>query len=292
MSDDGKSAVVLIAMLGNVFSPRWARARARGDARVRSLDYSAVNVAVHGQRRSRWAMTERCEASVLRGPDDLAIGATRLQWEGDELVALVDERTAPWGRPLRGTIRFRPDVRTSTVVDLDPRGRHQWFPHAPVGRIAVDFAEPRLRFEGHGYFDANAGREPLEAAFASWSWSRLSTDDRIALAYDVVHRDGTRGARGVLVHGSGETEPYVTGGECSIGRTRFGLPRTLRTESGAEVELLRTLEDGPFYARSLVRTTLGGRPAVGMHEAVSLDRFSSRWVQLLLPFRMRIEGAP
>lgn len=288
MSDDGRSAVVLILMLGNVFSPRWAEARAKGHG-VRSIDFSAVNVAVHGPRSSRWAMTERSSADVMRSQGGVAIGSTDMHWEGDTLVARVDERTAPWGQRLRGTIRFHPEVRTEAVVDLDAAGRHQWFPLAPRGRIAVAFEEPHLRFEGHGYLDANAGAEPLEAAFRSWSWSRVSTDDGIALAYDVELVDGSHAARGVRVARGGETTTFDAGAARDVGRTRWGLPRRVRAEEGAPVRLLRTLEDGPFYARSLVETSLDGRPAVGMHEAVSLERFAAPWVRYLLPFRMRVE---
>lgn len=290
MSDDGQSAVVLIAMLGNVFSPRWAAARARGEA-VRSLDFSAVNLALHTPGPSAWVMTERSAAAVSRSPDGLAIGPSDVRWEGDDLVADIRERSAPWGGRVRGRIRFRPDVRTATQVDLDGKGRHLWFPHAPVGRVEVTFDEPRVRFEGHGYFDANAGSEPLEEAFASWSWSRFATDDRIALAYDVVLRDGSARSRGVRVDRTGETLPFDSGAPTSLGRSLFGLRRPVRVERGAAVRLVRTLEDGPFYTRSLVSTTLDGRPAVGMHEAVSLDRFRAPWVRFLVPFRMRVEGA-
>jgi carotenoid 1,2-hydratase len=48
---------------------------------------------------------------------------------------------------------------------------------------------------------------------------------------------------------------------------------------------IRTVEDTPFYARSMV---MGGGPESEqvVHESLSLDRFASRWVQTLLPFRM------
>ena len=48
----------------------------------------------------------------------------------------------------------------------------------------------------------------------------------------------------------------------------------------------RTLEDTPFYARSLLDTCLLGEPVHGVHESLDLERFRSGWVQMLLPFRM------
>ncbi len=49
---------------------------------------------------------------------------------------------------------------------------------------------------------------------------------------------------------------------------------------------MRTLEDAPFYARSLVRPALLGERVAAVHESLSLDRFRTGWVQMLLPFRM------
>jgi carotenoid 1,2-hydratase len=82
----------------------------------------------------------------------------------------------------------------------------------------------------------------------------------------------------------------VPGARVELPTTRFGLARTARGEARS-FALVRTLEDGPFYARSVIATTLEGRRAVGMHEAVSLDRFRSPWVRFLVPFRMRVEAA-
>jgi carotenoid 1,2-hydratase len=48
---------------------------------------------------------------------------------------------------------------------------------------------------------------------------------------------------------------------------------------------VRTVEDTPFYARSMVMPD-GSRGAQVVHESLSLARFDSRWVQALLPFRM------
>ncbi|MCU0683188.1 MAG: carotenoid 1,2-hydratase [Polyangiaceae bacterium] len=290
VSDDGASAVVLIALLGNVFSPRRARARAAGRP-ARALDFSAVNVAVHGPRRSRWAMTERGAQAVVRSRDELRIGASGLGWEGDALVAHVNERSAPWGARVAGTLRFRPEICASAAVTLDAAGRHLWYPQAPFGRIEVDFREPALRFRGHGYFDANFGVEPLEDAFASWTWSRFATGDAVSIAYDVSLRDGTAHGRGVQISRLGEASPLEPGPTKQLAPTRFRLARPVRSEAGARVALVRTLEDGPFYARSLVATSLRGRPALGMHETVSLDRFGAPWVRFLVPFRMRVEGA-
>jgi len=55
--------------------------------------------------------------------------------------------------------------------------------------------------------------------------------------------------------------------------------------------VVETLEDTPFYARSLLATRLLGTEAIAVHESLSMERFASGWVQRLLPFRIRKHGA-
>jgi carotenoid 1,2-hydratase len=62
----------------------------------------------------------------------------------------------------------------------------------------------------------------------------------------------------------------------------------VRSEDAAG--LAQTLEDTPFYARSLVRAKLAGQPAFGVHETLSAERFATPWVQAMLPFRMPRRG--
>lgn len=46
----------------------------------------------------------------------------------------------------------------------------------------------------------------------------------------------------------------------------------------------------PFYARSLVSSRLLGEPITAMHESLSLERFATTWIKLLLLFRMLRRG--
>jgi len=68
--------------------------------------------------------------------------------------------------------------------------------------------------------------------------------------------------------------------------TGWRIERETRSDDVRQAGVVRTLEDTPFYARSLVTSRLLGQRVVSMHESLSLDRFASRWVQTLLPFRM------
>ncbi|HZH46341.1 MAG TPA: carotenoid 1,2-hydratase, partial [Roseococcus sp.] len=63
---------------------------------------------------------------------------------------------------------------------------------------------------------------------------------------------------------------------------RWGIRRA--TQGNAVLE--RTLEDTPFYARSVLRTRLDGEDALAVHESLDLDRFAALPIQLMLPFRV------
>ena len=72
----------------------------------------------------------------------------------------------------------------------------------------------------------------------------------------------------------------------SMNRTSiWRMGRRMPSPPGA-YRLLRTFEDTPFYARSLIRTEIDGVPGTGLHESLSMQRFTQPWVQTLLPFRM------
>ena len=47
-----------------------------------------------------------------------------------------------------------------------------------------------------------------------------------------------------------------------------------------------SLEDGPFYSRSVIEARWMGQPVTAVHEYLSMKRFERRWVRTLLPFRM------
>ena len=85
----------------------------------------------------------------------------------------------------------------------------------------------------------------------------------------------------------GRREPLQQGAAQDLpGTSVWRIARSTHTDAGSVAQVTRTLEDTPFYARSLVRKRLLGSDALAVHESLDLDRFSRRWVQCLLPFRM------
>ena len=291
LSDDGRHGITLIAFIGSVFSPYYAHARRSAGTTADPMAHCALNVALYaagGQSGpTGWAMTERGARQVQRSPHRLQIGPSALQWDGGTLCISIDEVTAPWPVHLRGEVRLHADVRLDTSYPLDPGGHHRWCPVAPRARVEVALRQPDLRWSGNGYMDTNHGDRPLEQDFARWDWSRaLLSRGRSAVLYDVAGVDGGRMALAMQFDGAGRATGFEPPEPCVLPPTRWRVRRGTRADAGAPPRVVQTLEDGPFYARSLLDTRLLGEPAMAVHESLSLQRFRAPWVQVLLPFRM------
>ncbi len=234
----------------------------------------------------RWAMTERSRAAVERSAHDLRIGPSSLHWDGNALTLEVAEVGAPLPRRIRGRVRVTPNAITSSRKILDAPGRHRWWPIAPHSRVEVALDTPGLTWSGSAYFDTNDGDEPLEAGFNRWDWSRADLADERVLLYEALRRDGSTISLGLRFDQNGEESVFVPPDRVALPPTLWRVPRGTRADDAAAVKVLKTLEDTPFYNRSMLETRLLGSSAVAMHESLCLDRFASQWVRLLLPFRM------
>ncbi len=291
MSDDRAYALTLIAFIGSVFSPYYAWARLRGEANP--YDHCAINIALYGKDSQRWTMTERSHADLRRSASVLSIGRSQMRWTGNALEIDVDEIGAPIPRRVRGRIRLNPSMLGERSFTLDSAGHHQWTPYSPCSRVDVDLSSPSLRWSGSGYFDANSGTEPLESAFVDWTWSRASIPDGAIVLYDVNARDATNQSLALRFSTNGKIENIAQPPIAALPNSRWGVKRQTRADSGFGARVIKTLEDAPFYSRSLLDTSLLGARTAAIHESLDLNRFKSRWVQCLLPFRMpRIRSAP
>lgn len=279
LSDDGRRGLTIIAFVGSVFSPYYAWAGRRNP-----LDHCAVNVALYEPGAGRWAMTERAQGALERSPDHLKIGPSHLVWDGDTLAVEVDETCCPVPRKLQGRVRITPECTSDYRLALDARGEHSWWPIAPRCRVTVAFDRPSVRWEGAGYLDSNWGSTALEHSFAGWTWSRAPLGRGAAIFYDATRREGEPLSVALHVDPTGHVEPLEPPAMHPLPATRWRVARSARSENVPGVT--RTLEDTPFYARSVVHQQLAGTPVEGIHESLSLDRFQSDWVKVLLPFRM------
>jgi carotenoid 1,2-hydratase len=285
LSEDGTVGLTVIAFVGSVFSPYYARAIRRGAAEPEN--HVAINAVVYGPRAKRWAMTERGADALHRSASHVCVGPSSLRWCGDDLVVEIDEWSVPVPLRLKGTIRVRPRMLAREEYALDAAGRHRWRPIAPVADVECRFSSPGIAFRGHGYVDTNSGSEPLAAAFRSWTWSRGIERDRTLIAYDVEPRHGHRPGLGLACHADGRIEPVEPPPSTALpAGPIWRVARSMRSDAGNPAESVRTFEDTPFYTRSLVDASWQGRRHPAMVESVDLDRFVSPWVQMLLPFRM------
>lgn len=106
------------------------------------------------------------------------------------------------------------------------------------------------------------------------------------MLYDAARRNGSYFSRGLRFDRQGNVASFTPPPVHRLATTGWRLHRETRADSGSPARILRTLEDTPFYARSLVSTQLLGEPVTAVHESLDLNRFAARWVQMLLPFRL------
>ncbi len=264
-----------------MFSPYYAW-RGRRDP----LNHCAVNVALYGGAEARWAMTERGRACVQRDPRNLHIGPSALHWQGGTLKIDVDEIGAPLPKPIRGTIRVTPSGLTGRSFALDRAGNHVWQPIAPRAHIDVKLERPDLRWSGTGYLDSNYGSEPLQDGFSHWSWSRAHLSEDSVVLYDAARRDGSETAMALRFAPDGAVQALAPPPPAHLPFTAWRIARPTRADRGHAVQLVQTLEDTPFYARSRIQTQLYGEQSEIFHESLMLDRFASPVVRAMLPFRM------
>ncbi len=280
VSDDGKSAVSVIAFIGSVFSP-WYAWSGRRDPE----NHCCMNVATYGRGGGRFAMTDRGRTALRLSPESIEIGPSRMRWTGSDLVIDVAERGAPFrfGR-IRGRITLRPDAVTSVELPLTPDGAHVWRPFAPSSSIEVDLGAG-FRWHGHGYFDSNFGTRALEADFRTWTWGRFPTPSGATCFYEAERRDGTRVEAAVAFSG-GRAEHVAAPPRAPFRRSLWAVRRETRADPGVRPRQVLGMLDAPFYTRSAVRTTIDGLETTGVHEVLDLDRFRSPLMKPLLAVRV------
>jgi carotenoid 1,2-hydratase len=282
---DGRFGLAIIGFIGSVFSPYYAHARRRGPADP--LNHCSINVGLYLPQGHYWTMTERPRASVARTAAELVIGPSALQWDGTRLRIDIDEITVPFPHRIRGTVLVHPRVAFDRDFALDPEGAHRWRPVLPCADVEVNFESPALRWRGTGYVDSNVGNGPLEDAFTQWQWTRTHLrGDATAIAYDAQPRVGAARSLNLRIERGAVFESDVPRPRSELPRTRWGIARSVAVDPGTAPRIVKGLEGGPFYARSLLAATMQGEPVLAVHESLSLDRFAKPWVQAMLPFRM------
>lgn len=274
----------MIAFVGSVFSPYYAKAIRRG-SNPNPMNHCALNVALYTPRGKYWSMTERPEASVRRGEGEFVIGSSTLSWDGSALHVDIDEWSVPVPRKIKGRVSIYPNQLFNFSTPLDHSARHHWGPISPSSRVSVHLSHPQQNWSGHGYLDSNEGVEPLANTFKEWDWSRGQlSDGSSVVVYDCQFRREEDRVLALRFLENGDIEEFEAPQRKPLPKTAWRLDRRLRSE--AQVSQCRQLEDTPFYQRSIVENQLLGEKIRCFHETLSTPRFAARWVQALLPWRM------
>ena len=284
LSDDGQHGLTMIAFIGSVFSPYYALARRRGQGDP--SNHCCINVALYGSAGKRWAMTERGRESLSRDSTHLSLGPSSLRWNGSELTIDVRETTVPIPSRLRGRIRVHSGAVNAKTFTLRDTGTHQWRPVMPLARVDVDFGAGGVKWSGSGYFDHNRGAEPLEDGFSNWTWCRSVSRDHTTIFYDMAGRGSSCPGLAMTISRNGEITDAEAPPVQHLRSSKWGIPRSTRSDAASRPSVVETLEDTPFYARSVVSASIAGQPKRMIHESLSLDRFAAPWVQVMLPFKM------
>ena len=231
-------------------------------------------------------MTERGADALRRSATDLSIGRSALSLTGDRLSIDLDEWTVPLPRRLRGRITVDLGPVFAETFALDDQHRHFWRPIAPCANATVTFDKPATVWRGKAYVDMNTGSQPLETCFQSWNWSRAECGKATRILYDTLPRTGQSQALALEYRPDGTMGTFDPDPLQALRRTGWGIERATRPLQANTARILRTLEDTPFYSRSMIASGNDYNESRSIHESVDLDRFRTRWVQALLPFKM------
>ncbi|NRA29199.1 MAG: carotenoid 1,2-hydratase, partial [Parvularculaceae bacterium] len=91
----------------------------------------------------------------------------------------------------------------------------------------------------------------------------------------------------LIANRHGDIEEVESPSEVDLAPTPiFRIPRRTRADEGTTPRIIQTLEDTPFYSRSVMETSLGGFTRQGVHESLAGPNLNKRSVQFMLPFRM------
>jgi carotenoid 1,2-hydratase len=289
LSDDGAYGLSIIGFIGSVFSPYYTLARYRAEmsgTSVNPRNHCAINVALYSKNSTRWAMTERGQKQCSISRHQLSIGPSTMSWDGTALTIHFDEIAVPFPRRIKGKLRLLPSGISNEMHSLNPQGEHLWWPIAPVSRVEVELDHPTIRWSGNAYFDHNRGAEPIAEGFRTWTWSRAPLKAGAAVFYDGIRKNGDLFNIGRQFDITGKPTTLDPPPEAKLKPTLWRIPRSARSESSTPPRLIETLEDTPFYARSSVAMRIAGEDVLAVHESMSVDRFNTKVVQLMLPFRM------
>jgi carotenoid 1,2-hydratase len=121
-----------------------------------------------------------------------------------------------------------------------------------------------------------------------WDWSRATMrDGSTAVIYDVRQHQAKDRVLALKFDPKGTVSSIeVPERKHTLPMTLWRIYRNMRSDMESGVSIVETLEDTPFYARSVLRTTHMDEAVTVMHETLHVPRLTALSTQLLLPWRM------
>jgi carotenoid 1,2-hydratase len=157
--------------------------------------------------------------------------------------------------------------------------------------VKVEMQQPDAQWSGHAYLDSNEGDEPVDRAFSEWDWSRaVMGNGDTTVVYDVRPLQGPERVVAKRFAPDGQATAFEAPQRQALPRSRWMIARTQRCDAGKPPQLVQTLEDTPFYVRSVLQSDLLGERITSVHETLDVQRVASLPVRLMLPWRMPRTG--
>jgi carotenoid 1,2-hydratase len=232
-------------------------------------------------------MTERGKRHAYRDAREFRVGPSGMRWTGEYLDIHVDEWSVPIPRRVRGNIRVYPAQLSGFVTQLDDAGIHHWGPIAPSGRVEVNLASPGLSWNGHAYLDCNQGTQPISTGFRTWDWSRAELrDGSVAVLYDIRQKSGPDRLLALRFDRQGEVTTFDAPERHRLPYPLWRVERNIRSDPDIPPRVIQTLEDAPFYARSVLSSGLLGERVTSVHESLDIPKLDRASTRLMLPWRM------
>ena len=286
-SENGTHAFSLIIFVGSVFSPYYSSAKKQNIESADPEDFCSFNLALYNQDKKIWTMTEFGKKYVNRKNNYFEIANSKIEWKNDRIEVDIDEIAAPFPKRVKGKIVLSASKFFLYSTWLDDDKKHRWGPLAPHAEVSVDFPSLNLNWQGHGYCDSNEGDEPLETPFHGWNWAKTHLeDDSVLVFYDIKQKIGRERVLPLRFFPDGSVKRIAPPPREDLPNTKWLIPRFMRAEPARPSHILKSLEDTPFYSRSMLSAGLLGDRQLVMHETLNLNRYSNSLVRSLLPWRM------
>ena len=276
----GTLHAVAIFLVGSIFSPRYSVAARRGG---KATAHCAVNFALYeGDVRRAWVLSEYEGCAASDG--ELRIGRSRVQWHGNGVRFEVDERTAPWGRPVKAVLELTAESPAGEEVQLLRGQPHHWQPLMARATATLEVPTHGVSVGGRGYHDTNHGTERLGGGVPGWQWMRAHGPESTVVHYLLPDGEQLR----VVASRTGVSLERQRADALRQQRSGWGLDVPNELPTGEErLPRAGLLESSPFYARFAA-----ARPGLDvMGESADFRRFHSPLIRWMAHFRTRHEGS-